>query len=112
MLGLKSNPNRTALSVHFVVYRSRRCDDGGQMGFAEPATREQAMRAFDACVAREDITPANGRRLIVAGPDYRVQGEDLNDPLLIGAAAVRAVLSDQEWLAFAAQTARYALEAE
>lgn len=110
MLGLKSNPNRTALSVHFVVYRSRRCDDGGQMGFAEPATREQAMRAFDACVAREDITPANGRRLIVTGPDYVVQPDDLNDPLLIGDTAVKAVLSPVEYEAYLGQFVAAALE--
>jgi hypothetical protein len=114
MLGLTTRKpqHKAGPDVHFVVYRSRQCAHGGSMGFTEPATRSQAMRAFDACVAKGDITPTNGRRLIVAGPDYLVQPDDPNDPLLIGDAAVKAVLSPAEYQAHLGQFARYALEAE
>lgn len=111
MLGLKSKPRHAVgPDVHHVVYRSRTC--GGPVNIVEPATQRQARQVFDICVAKGWFTPTNGRRILVTGPDHLVQPEDHNDPLLIGAAAVRAVLSDAEFEAFAAQTVRYALEAE
>lgn len=114
MLGLTHKPKHAAgPDVRFVVYRSRRRCDGRQLhGFTQPATQVQALDAFRRCLARRDITPANGRRMLITGPDYAVQPEDHGDPELIGAAAVRAVLSDAEFEAFCGQTARYALEAE
>ena len=42
-----------------VVYRSP------YGGFAEPATRTQALEAFTLCVSRAYITPDNGRHLTV-----------------------------------------------
>lgn len=114
MLGLTHKPKHEApKDIRFVVYRSRRrCDNTPLMDFSLPVTRAQATRSFEACLARRDITPDNGRRLLITGPDYAVQPEDHGDPLLIGVAAVKAVLSAQEFEAFAAQTAQYALEAE
>jgi hypothetical protein len=78
--------------TYFFVYRAR-----GVEGFQESGTKEQVLEAFAQCLANGYITPTNGRRIVIAGPDYRVQPEDVNDPLLVGDAAVRAVLTEREY---------------
>jgi hypothetical protein len=90
--------------VYLLCYRAIR-----QEPWEEPAGREAAFAAFAGCVQMRKITPFNGRRLLLAGPDYCVQPDDHDDPLLIGAAAVRAVLTPAEFEAHARQTAEYAL---
>lgn len=114
MLGLTHKPKRKAPhDIHFVVYRSPRTCDAGPTGHSVTApNHRQALEAFGEAVATGVFSPSNGRRILVTGPDYQVQPDSPEDPLLLGAYAVRAVLSDAEFEAFAAQTARYALEAE
>lgn len=78
--------------VFLVVHRSP-----STPGFEETATREQALEAFRQIVALGHHDPRSRRRLLVTGPDYCVQPEDLNDPLLIGEVAVKAVLTEREY---------------
>jgi hypothetical protein len=110
MLGLKHKASvEKPAGVHFVVYRSRRCD-GSMSLSADPCTEAQALEAFKQCVAKGYITPTNGRRLIVTGPDYTVLPDNPDDPLLIGDTAVKAVLSEQEYRAYLGQYVAAALE--
>lgn len=98
MFGL--NSKNSAGATYVVVYRG-----AGTPGFQEPATREQALAAFQGCIYTVDpggdyaITPFTGRRVYVTGPDYCIQPDDPSDPLLIGLAAVRAVLEPDEYAA-------------
>jgi len=90
----------------------------GTPGMAETATYDQAIEVHRGCVAVKlptgdhAVTPHSGRRVFVTGPDYCVQPEDHSDPLLIGAAALHAVLSPAEYAAIVqAPVAAAALEA-
>lgn len=94
MLGFKSKSASKREPVYVVVYRSP-----AARGFEETATHEQAMEAFQQCVGLGHFSPDTRRRIFVAGPDYCVQPDDPTDPLLIGPAALRAVLSDEEYAA-------------
>lgn len=94
MLGFKSKSASKAEPVYVVVYRGPR-----GRGFEEIATREQAMEAFEQCVGLGHFSPATRRRMFVTGPDYCIQPEDPTDPLLIGTAALRAVLDGDEYAA-------------
>lgn len=114
MLGLKSKTAAEKVDAWIVAYRGPRQPCG-----AAPAGHEviapgaaEALDAFGEAVASGVFTPTNGRRLFVTGPDYAVRTDDVDDPLLIGVTAVKAVLSDQEFAAFCGPTVRYALEAE
>jgi hypothetical protein len=91
----------------------------GTPGMAETATRAQCLEAFRGCLYTIDpgsgdyaVTPYSGRRVFVTGPDYCIQPEDHSDPLLIGTAALREVLSPAEYAAIVqAPFAAAALEA-
>jgi hypothetical protein len=112
MFGLKSK--NSAKDTYVLVYRGQ-----GTPGQAEECTRDQAMAAFTGCLYTIDpnsgdyaVTPHSGRRVFVTGPDYCVQPEDHSDPLLIGTAALREVLSPAEYAAIVqAPVAAAALEA-
>lgn len=80
--------------VYVVVYRNPR----GQ-GWEIVATHDTAMDAFEAVVSRGYVNPYERRRMFVTGPDYCVQPDDPDDPLLVGDAALRAVLTPAEYAA-------------
>lgn len=100
MLGFKHKNASKEEPRYVVVYRGV-----GTPGFEEIATRDQAMAAFTGCLHTVEpggsyaITPHSGRRVYVTGPDYRGQIDDPTDPLLVGEAAVRAVLTPAEYTA-------------
>lgn len=86
--------------TYVLVYRGV-----GTPGQAETAAYDQAIAACQGCIYTVDpggdyaITPFTGRRVYVTGPDYCIQPDDPSDPLLIGLAAVRAVLEPDEYAA-------------
>jgi hypothetical protein len=97
--------------AHFLIYRRPRCGTIPPGGFTRQLAANQAKTAFDVTVEFGAINPSNGRRVVLAGPDYTVLPDNPDDPLLIGDVAVKAVLSDQEWQAYLGLTAAAALEA-
>lgn len=76
---------------------------GGPSGTVAHASREQALNDFTAAViyadhAGEPYTPYDrGRRLVATGPDWCKQPDDPADPLVVGEAAVRSVLTAEEY---------------
>lgn len=90
----KSKSASKAEPTYIVVFRGP-----GVPGFEETATKGQALEAFRQCVGRGYFDPRTRRRIYVTGPDYCVQPEDPSDPLLIGTAALRAVLAPGEYAA-------------
>lgn len=75
---------------------------GGHQSIAHH-TREQAMNDFTAALiyaehGAEGFTPySRERRLVVTGPDWEMQPDDPDDPLLIGNVALAAVLTPAEY---------------
>lgn len=98
MLGLKSKSapkeEQHPTGVYFVVYRGPH----GNLT-SDPISRELAFDKLDEFVAKKYPTHG-GRRLIITGPDYCVQPDDVDDPLLVGDAALRATLSRAEYEAY------------
>lgn len=77
--------------------------DNGTVRDYQRGTREAALDDFGSWVrgaqrAGEGFTPwSRLRRLVVTGPDWVVQPDDPTDPLLIGDAALKAVLDPEEY---------------
>jgi hypothetical protein len=97
VLGLKSKsaPREEAVApAFFVVYRGPH----GNLT-SDPIGRDLAFEKLDEFVAKRYPTHG-GRRLIITGPDYCVQPDDVDDPLLIGDAALRATLTPAEYEAY------------
>lgn len=99
MFGLNSKNAPKAEPTYAVAYRGV-----GTPGFTDTMSREQALAAFVGCLYVSDpatgdyaVTPWSGRRIYVTGPDYCIQDDDPSDPLLIGTAALRAVLAPDEY---------------
>lgn len=106
LLKSKNAPKEEA--VYLVVFRGP-----GVPGFEETATKQQAFEAFRQCIGMGYLNPYDRRRLYVTGPDYCIQPDDPSDPLLIGPAALRAVLTEVEYAALPqVQTVRCALVSE
>jgi hypothetical protein len=95
MLTLKPNKPSTegTTGPFFVVYRGPH----GNLT-SDPIGREVAFDKLNEFV-HGGYNTHGGRRLIITGPDYCVQPDDVDDPLLIGDAAVRAVLTPGEYSA-------------
>jgi hypothetical protein len=96
--------------AHFLIYRSPRCGDQPPGGFTEQLTKDQARTAFKLAVHRADVSPRNGRRVLIAGPDYCIQPEDFTDPLVTGEEGVKRALSPEEWQAYVGLTVAAVLE--
>jgi hypothetical protein len=91
---LKNNSPKT----WFVAERSA----GSSSSYAR-TSRESAISLFTAWLESatrngEPFTPhERGRRLMVTGPDWCTQPEDHDDPLLVGDAGLKAVLTAREY---------------
>jgi hypothetical protein len=93
----KSSTEKPA-DVWFVIERDHRWADEYQRDSLAAALRDFGAWLKGSLVRGEGYSPHDRtRRLVVTGPDWFVQPDDPTDPLLIGDAALKAVLDPEEY---------------